>query len=144
MLLHIRSLAAYTIDMLESSFWKRQGNLQLNGVGWCGVAVLCLARIGHAAFVMEHIKRQKAQLAFSLFTLANLGNPPISRTILSRVRSLRGRPRKPARPRMGTLAIGLPIAGSSGTPSVRIESTSRFWRFLAKLFNRIVQASIDG
>jgi cyclic beta-1,2-glucan synthetase len=25
MLLHIRSLAGYTIDMLESSFWKRQG-----------------------------------------------------------------------------------------------------------------------
>ena len=24
MLLHIRSLAGYTIDMLESSFWKRQ------------------------------------------------------------------------------------------------------------------------
>jgi len=27
-LLHIRSLAGYTIDMLESSFWKRQWRLR--------------------------------------------------------------------------------------------------------------------
>jgi hypothetical protein len=27
-LLHIRFLAGYTIDMLESSFWKRQGEVR--------------------------------------------------------------------------------------------------------------------